>query len=298
MFLLILIGVTAKKIKLVTVDAAGQFSSIVSCFVVPMVMINALQIKRNPDSLKSFWLAVGLAVLFHIIAIVGATFLVNKRDPRYKFERMAMASSNAGFMALPLVEAVMGNEALLYATGFLTVFNLVVWSWSEITVGGRRFHIANLVQPATIGVVIGMALFLLDVALPQATLGKWVGFMASLNTPLAMIILGVFIADINIKNTLTNPRAYWVVLFKNFLFPLLIVGIAALLHIPSWFPEAKNVATTIAISASAPSAVSTVLVAAKYRGDSVYSAQLIALSTLVSIVSIPLLVLVANTILI
>ena len=175
---------------------------------------------------------------------------------------------------------------MFYGSAYLAVFNILNWTHGIYLYTQDRKSLSLkkiLINPGVIGVVIGLALFFARIRLP-GVLYTAVDYMAGLNTPLAMLLLGVFLADVNFSTALKNGRLYLVSFVRLVLVP--VIGIL-LLKLP--FVGAA-VAVAVLIPAACPSATAAALFAAKYDLDAGYASEIVALNTLMSIVTIPLIV--------
>ena len=287
MFLLIVLGFIIKKCKLITKEGSKQLSDILLILVTPCVVIKAYQVDFE------FELASGLLTAFIAATVINAvSILVSKlifgrsRTPRGQIDQYCAAYSNCGFMAIPLLEAVLGAEGVFYGSAYLAVFNILNWTHGIYIYTQDRKSLSHkkiLINPGVIGVVIGLALFFARIRLP-GVLYTAVDYMAGLNTPLAMLLLGVFLADVNFSTALKNGRLYLVSFVRLVLVP--VIGIL-LLKLP--FVGAA-VAVAVLIPAACPSATAAALFAAKYDLDAGYASEIVALNTLMSIVTIPLIV--------
>ena len=196
-------------------------------------------------------------------------------------------------MALPLIQAVYGDEGVFYAVAYVTVFNILYWTqgvylytkdWKQLSVKKA------ILNPGVLGAVIGLSLFFAQITLP-APIGKTVGFMAAVNTPLPMIVLGTYLVNLKIKQTLKNPSLWIVTGLRLIILPILTIFIIKLFNI-----EAIISMPLILASASPVAAVAT-LFAVRYNLDSEYSTQAVSFSTLLSVVTIPLIMMLATMIL-
>ena len=126
-------------------------------------------------------------------------------------------------------------------------------------------------------------MFLTRIKLPYV-LGESVKHIANLNTPLAMIVMGSYLANTDFKKALKNKGVYLVSLLRLVIIPVICVGIARILPIPD------IVAKSLLITAACPTAAVATLLAGKYELDASYSAETVAISTLMSIATIPLVI--------
>ncbi len=287
MFLLIVLGFIIKKCKLITQEGSKQLSDILLIFVTPCVVIKAYQVDFELGLASGLLTAFIAAAVINVVSILVSKLIFGRgHTPRGQIDQYCAAYSNCGFMAIPLLEAVLGAKGVFYGSAYLAVFNVLNWTHGIYlyTQDKKSLSLKKiLINPGVIGVVIGLALFFARIRLP-GVLYTAVDYMSGLNTPLAMLLLGVFLADVNFATALKNGRLYLVSLVRLVLVP--VIGIL-LLKLP--FVGAA-VAVAVIIPAACPSATAAALFAAKYDLDAGYASEIVALNTLMSIVTIPLIV--------
>jgi predicted permease len=295
MFLLMSMGIFSRKKGMFSVETSENCSKILSDIVIPATMIYAFQGNSSAGAKSGFWLAFAMAALYHVITLFMANLMIpGKSGASSDLERVAAVAGNCAFMGFPLVRAALGEGALIYGTAFIAVFNLFIWAWSALLVGGEKPTLKNiLLRPQIISVAIGLILFGFSIKLPDFAL-TCLKYTADLNTPLAMLVLGAFLAEADIKSALKNFRIYRAVFIKNFLSGSIFMLAMTAMQTGRWIPGAHVPLMTCVIISAAPTAVTAVFVSARYGRDSAYAAQLVAASTLFSLFSIALLVFLAS----
>ena len=189
-------------------------------------------------------------------------------------------------MAIPLQKALLGEEGVFYGAAYVAVFNLVLWSYGVLAMSGERKNLSSrklLINPGVIGLAAGLLLFFSGLRLP-AFLEAPVGHLASLNTPLPMLIVGFYLADADLKSALRDRRLLLSMGLRLLAVPLLTLGILYL------FGMRGTLLTSCVIAASAPAAAATTMFATRYEKDTRLSVNLVAMSTLFSMLTMPLVV--------
>lgn len=297
-FILIGIGIIAFKKGIVTIEATNTYSNFLLIFVVPALIINAYQRGMIKEQLVGLGYSFILAVVFHIMAIIVVNLIIKKReDSNYRVERMGAIYSNCGFMAFPVLLAVLGEEGALYGTAFIGIFN--VFSWTNgvaILTGENNINIKKIIfNPGSLGFIIGLMLYLTQLPI-GSVVSQTISYIAAINTPLAMVITGVFLANINIRETLHDFYIYKSVLLRTVFLPLIMIFLIKVTGFENWFDAGKNVAIAHIVACSCPAAASTILLVARNGLNSEHGAKLVAMSTLVSIITIPALTMFINLI--
>lgn len=287
MFVLMFVGFVAFKAKLCTQEGKKELTNILLYIVTPMVIINAYQTEFNAQLVQNLLIAFALAIASHIIGIaVSHIFIRGKGDPDIAIARFAITYSNCGFMALPLISALFGGTGVFYASAYITVFNFLSWTHGYIMMSGvKDKSVLKKVAttPAVIAIVIGLICFFARITLPNA-IGQAVSFLGSMNTPMAMIITGVSLAQSNLKEAFSSAKNYYVVFLINLMVPLCAMAIYIFLPINSELVLINLIAT------ACPTATATLLFATSLQKNETYATQLLTLSNLASIITIPLVI--------
>lgn len=288
MFALIVMGYILTKTGMVSKKGASDMSGILLTLVTPCVLIRTYQTELDLNSVRGLMYAFISSIAIHIIliALSALYFCSVKDEEKRKIDRFSGIYSNCGFMAIPLLHAAFGNSGVFYGSAYLAVFNLLSWSHGiHLYAGkGEKLSVKTMIfNPGIIGTVIALALYFLQIKLPSPLLSV-VNYTADLNTPLAMILLGSFLARTNIISTFKNLQIYAVALFRLILSPAAAIILFKILKID------QSIAIAILISASCPTATLAALFAEKFDMNSSYGSQISAITTLYSIVTIPLMV--------
>lgn len=287
MLILILTGVLCAKTKIIGTEANKDLSKFVLQVINPVVIFMAYQSEYRPELAKNLLITFGLSVLSFIIMIVLAYVLVRRKDKREtEIERFSLIYSNCGFMGIPLVDALFGDEGVFYLTAFITVFNIFVWTHGIILISGEK-NIKNIVKvlrsPTIISIVLGLICFFARIRIPEVP-AQALTFIKEINTPMAMIVSGVTMADTDILKLVKNLRVYLICILRLLVIPIAVVGVLSVFNIDS-----KVMLTIIAASAAPPAAMCT-LHCIRYGKNSVYSSEIFTAGTIFSIVTLPLIV--------
>lgn len=310
MFLMVAVGFLCEKTGIITLEATNVYCRFLLTIVMPATLINAYQQEYLPELMNNFWLAFSLSALFHIISILAASFLIHKKpdapepavddtpvkEPNpYRVERLAVVLSNAGFMGIPLLTATFGKEGVFYGSTYMGIFTVVSWTWGVACINGRKsVHIKKILfNPGVIAFIAGLLLFLLRITLPYQ-IGRAVQYIANLNTPLSMVFLGVYLSRGRILGIAKKFRVYYVSFCRNLALPLLFVLLIYLSGLTGWIPGSKIAVMSILVCASAPTAVSVMMLPANFGYSSKYASQLTCFTTLLSILTLPFIMTVAE----
>ncbi len=285
-FILMMTGALLYKLKILSDDGSAQMTKLLLNVVMPCVIIDAFQTEFNPEILKSLLIATGLSVVLHIIAIVLAALLFHKNTPKNAVNIFGSVYSNCGFMGFPLLTAVFGSEGIFYGSAYFTIFTVLSWTHGVYIYGKKEAELnvkKIILNPGIIGVIIGVSLFLIRIELPYVA-GESIGYISMLNTPLAMLVLGTHMAKIKLKDITDKLNLTLVTLLKLVLVPMAGIFIAR------FFGITGDVTGAVIILAACPTAAVSTLFASRYNCDAVYSTVTVVITTLLSIISLPLLI--------
>lgn len=286
MLIMIVLGFILTKTKLINEQGKAQFSEVLLTIVTPCVIINAFQTDFQTDMAKGLLLAFMSSMIIHAFAIVLGKIIYKNAI----INNFATIYSNCGFMAIPLLQAVLGSKGVFYGASYLAVFNALVWTHGVYlyTKGKEKFSAKKLLlNPGIISVVLGIGLFFLRIRLPYILLEP-IRYMAGLNTPVAMLLLGAFLANVNFKTVFKNPNLYIVSFLRLLVIPIIACFILKLFHL------SETVYMAVIIPAACPIATIVAMFAQRYNEDRGYASQLVAINTVLSIVTIPLVVYISS----
>ncbi len=284
MFVYMAIGGLLFQKGLITKEGSKSLAHLLLYVVLPCVVVKSFCVARTPERtsglLVSFLAALGILLL-----AMAVSHLLFKKNP---IDDFGAAFSNAGFMGFPLVAAVQGSEAIFYAAGFVALLNALQWTYGQSLISGDpsyRSPKAILKNPLVLSLLLGILIFCFEIPVP-AIASDLLAALAALNAPLAMVILGVYLAQTDPKTLFNDPHLYVVAAARLVLIPLLTILVLKLLP-----AEYAAIATTLVIVAAAPIGSNVAVYAQKLGKDYAYAVRGVCLSTLLSAITMPLLML-------
>lgn len=291
MFFIMLLAFICYKIKLVTQEGNQSLSNLLLLVVNPCVILTVYQTDYNPSLIHGLLLAFAAAAVVHILGIVVSTLLIRPDSgPDYGIERYNAIYSNCGFIGIPLIGSVLGDTGVFYLTAYMVVFNLFTWTHGVILME-KKFSFKNLkegfLSPMFIASIAALILYFAQFKIPPVLLDS-MNYVADMNTPLAMMIAGFSVAQADLKKMLCKVRVYFVSAVKLLLLPLITIPVLMIMPLP------EIVSITTLIAAACPSATTGTMLAIRYRQNYTYSSEIFALSTVLSAVTIPVVVMIAE----
>ena len=281
------IGFIGAKKGIIEQGGVSTITEIMLYIVTPCVIIHAFQRDFESQLLRGFLIAFGAALLSHLICIIlGKVFIHNSDDDKNRLFRFGVIFSNCGFMSLPLLDALLGSEGVFYGASYVAVFNLVLWSYGVMIMdrSGKGLSVKKLLlNPGVIPVVVGLIFFFTSFKLPDI-IATPVSYLAALNTPVPMLVIGYNVSRIDLKKAMRDRDEYIMMVLRLLVCPAIVLGIMYLLGVRG------TLLVACAVSASAPVAASSTMFTIKFGGNSELSAETVAVSTLLSIITMTLIV--------
>ncbi|MDF2484147.1 MAG: putative rane protein [Herbinix sp.] len=295
MFLIILVGIFCYRIHLIDKITNKKLSDMVLMLVNPIVILVSYQREFEATLLKGLLISLLLAVITHIFGIVIGYVIIrgNKHKSDLAIERFAVVYSNCGFIGIPMAGGLFGSEGVFYITAYMTIFNLLVWTHGIIIMTDKadlKSIGKALLSPSVIATVVGFLLFVTRIMLPDI-LTNALTYIGNMNTPLAMLVAGITIAQTDLKKLLGKLRIYYISFLKLLFVPIVMLILFRIFDLP------EVVLLTSVLAAACPTAATVNLFSLRYEKNYLYASEIFAVSTILSLITIPLVMYVANLVL-
>lgn len=283
---LILAGYIVIKAGVLSSDSKKVISDLLLYLIVPAMIISSFIREFDPNTLHNLIEAFVLsAILLGGGAIVVLLLTSRMKDDIRHIFRFACIFSNAGYMGIPLIRALFGEESILYASVFLTVFNLLIHSFGYATVNrnatGKEIIHSISHNTCMISVCIGLLIYLVQVPIPEV-LAQPISMVGDMTTPISMILTGMIIAGSNVKRVLSKKQIWSICAIRLLVVPALALGLFRLMGVSGM------VATVVLIQQACPCASITTVFAVQYNHDEDLAAGSVVFSTLLSIITLPI----------
>lgn len=288
LFLLMAFGMAVRWFRIFDGQSMKRMADYVLAVVTPCLIVTSFQRPFDRSALAGVCWSFAAALFAHAAGILLARLAVRDRDEaRMRAMRFAAVFSNAGYMGIPLQYAVLGPEGVFYGSIYIVVFHILCWTYGvwEIRGGFMGDGVAKaLVNPGLAGIAIGLPFFLFSLRLPPV-LAEPVKMTGGLFTPLAMLVLGYHLAGAKFAPALSRSGTYAVLVLRHIVVPAAVL--AALPLVPGMD---RTVSVAAVIPAAAPVGASVTMFSARYGGDAEFATALVAVSTVLSVVTMPLMV--------
>ena len=283
MALLMAVGILLSRKGFLSPQGTKDLGAILLRIIIPCVIVKSYITAYSRERLLELALSAGLALVAFILAM-GIAYLVYGK--RRRIENFAAAFCNAGFIGIPLAQAVIGDEGVFYMAASVALLNLFQWTYGVYIMTDRKDSIRAktiVKNPVVIAIVVGIALFLSRLPVP-GILTSTLGYIAGMNTPVAMILMGTYMAKLPWRKLL-DKRAYGCVLLRLVVIPAVVLAVFWALPISN-----QNVALAAYLAAATPVGANICVFAQQYDCDYEFSVVTVCLSTVLSIVTVPLMV--------
>lgn len=290
LFVIMFMGYAVVKAGLMKSSESKSVSVILVYLVIPCVIIKAFQVDYTPDVQKGLFLAIAAAVAVHILFLL-ITVPLKKIFQMDVIEQATSIYSNAGILVIPLVQELLGQDYVIYSSAYIAVQLILLWTqgknmlceeekleWKKI------FLNVNIIS-----IIAGIVLFLFRIKLP-AGVQDVLGMMNNMIGPLGMLLAGMAIAEVPLKSIFTKKRNYLSVALRLLLYPALGLFLMKAIQIVVNLENSSQTLLTVYLACVTPACASVTSMAQLYDKDAAYASSLYVLTTLLSIVTMPVMV--------
>ena len=290
MAIFMMIGWLLYKKGKITKEGSASLAQLLINVIIPATMINSFAVEKTPEKMKEFWICLFLSLGIQLIALLIARIIFAKKP----IPQFAAAFSNAGFIGIPLIQACFGDHAVFYLVWLLIILNVFQWTYGSMLIlesvpergAEERPSLQSLLlSPIIIAAVLGAVVFVTGAGgrLPSLISGT-IGSLSQLNGPIAMIVLGVYLAQSDLLHALTDRT-------------LLITCAVRLIVIPAVFavflgfiPVNPEIRMALYIAGAAPAGANVAVYSQLYHADYASACRIVTLSTILSIVVLPVMI--------
>lgn len=281
MFLLMCIGFLCTKTKLISKDSTKTLSNILLYVSAPASIISSYIMTYDSQKIKLILYSFLLAIFLHLLYILFVS-LLHLDNPVFK---CAAVIPNVGFMGIPIISSVLGEYAIYLLSPFIVINDLFIWIYcGSIMSENEKLNIKEMIfNPAAISIVIGFIILFTNITVPEIIINVF-DSVKGLNTPLAMLLLGSYLANVNYSDAIKDIKKIILpIVLKTLLFP-----IAVLVFLRVFTNINFDLRVIMMIAASSPTAFCVAIFAEKYNNNFKIATETVCLSTLASLISIPL----------
>ena len=286
LFVYMMIGYVACKKEYFDQEFGKKLSWLVVNVANPMLAISAVVNNEEQIAKKDFYVTVLLAICFYAFFLILAQILprlIGVQNSDIGVYKMMTTFNNIGFMGFPVIDAAYGNGALIYAVPFSIMFNILCYTWGIQTLcgGGEKGNWKRIINIGTISGIISIVLFFMQIPVPKMICSLSAG-LSNLTGPLSMLVIGISIAAMELKDLFTDVK-----LLKFALIKLLAVPVAAMLLVCQVIDN-RVICEVFLVMMATPAASMCAMLSQQYGGDYELAAKGVALTTILSVVTMPI----------
>lgn len=293
LFIIIFVGYFIYKAKIVDDNFTKKFTKLVLDVTLPAMVLASVLTLEERQELYDVITAIAVAAALFFVVLPGIGFFLAKLI-RAKKEQIGLytfmnAYSNVGFMGFPVIEGLCGSVGLFYAAIFNLIFNLStytlgIWMMNKGREDAEKFNVKRLLSPGVLLSALSIVIYFLDIKFPTV-ITETIESIGSITSPAAMLLIGCSLAKMDIKSVFTEVRIYPWTIIKQLIIPLLL-----------WFPLTMIIKNELVLNVTyvliaMPVANSAVLFATNYGGDSELAAKTTFITTLISLITVPICIL-------
>ena len=290
LFLMIFMGYLIVKTGLVRDDDSKVLSKIILYLIVPCVIINAFQVDYTTDTVKGLLIAFAASVMTQVILLVVIS-VAGKLLHLNEVEASSVYYSNSGNLIVPIVTFILGQEWVLYGCVFMSVQLVFLWTHCKKIISREASYdwkkiILNINM---ISIFIGVILFFTKIRLPEI-IGNTLASVGTMIGPASMIVTGMLFAGMNLKQIFANKRVYFITFLRLIAVPLIALVLIKLSNLASFSADGNKIMLIVFLAIITPSASTVTQMCQVYGNDSRYASAINVMTTLLSIITMPVMV--------
>ena len=310
LMLIIAVGFLCRKVGIINDVSSKNLSRLVLMVGQPAMLIYSMSnAEYNAENVNIAWTMLWLGFVYHGVLAVLGYFLAlpyKKNIDEEKISEFSFMFANCAFIGFPIFEALLGPTGLFMASFLVFSFNVLLWTWGLAIFGRKRSDIKLNIKKilfnfGSIPCVIGFVLYLLKnpaigFELPEF-LTKALGYLTNICTPISVMIIGALIATQSPKRIFCSWKLYYFNIVKLFVLPILVCLISKVILILVPVDGLYMYAVFATAAAALPSAAAVTMMSETHGLDSGYSSVIVGTTSLMSVLSLPLTLMLAECIL-
>ncbi len=287
LFIIMAAGFAAAKLKIIGEVTRKSLSSFIINITLPAVILMSSQIEFTQEKItNSFWL-LGMSVVIFAVSIILAALLYRKAGhEKETVLKFATVFSNSAYMGFPVLDALMGAEGIFYGAVFLIPFNIFVWTYGVLIFkkhNSLKQMLKDIMSPSIIAMLIAFVFIGFKIVIPYP-LDRGLDLIGGLTTPLSMVVIGATLASADFRDIVSDKWIYVVSAVRLLVLPAVSYGLFF------WMSPPEMSIRILVLLVGMPCAAATTIFAQQYGGNAKLASGIVSFSTLLSILTIPLLI--------
>ena len=288
MFVLMAIGFVAYRKQILSNQGTKDIGKLLLNVAIPMIVISNFCVEKTAEKTAELFESALLSFLCMALSVAFAYLAYHKKD---RIAEFSAAFSNAGFIGIPLVQAIFGSGAVFYISVMIVLINVLQWTYGVYTITDDKSVMdfkKIMKNPLILSVGIGIVIYFLNIRLPKIAMDI-ISSISAINTPLAMIVSGVYLAQSDLLNAMRKKDAWLLSLSRLIMIPLIMMLVFRFLPFGS-----TAMKLSILLAGACPVGSNVAVFAQQYDKDYRKGVEYVCVSTLLSILALPLVIFVAN----
>lgn len=288
MFVLMAIGFVAYRKQILSNQGTKDIGKLLLNVAIPMIVISNFCVEKSAEKTAELFESALLSFLCMALSVAFAYLVYHKKD---RIAEFSAAFSNAGFIGIPLVQAIFGSGAVFYISVMIVLINVLQWTYGVYTITDDKSVMdfkKIMKNPLILSVGIGIVIYFLNIRLPKIAMDI-ISSISAINTPLAMIVSGVYLAQSDLLNAMRKKDAWLLSLSRLIVIPLIVMLVFRFLPFGS-----TAMKLSILLAGACPVGSNVAVFAQQYDKDYRKGVEYVCVSTLLSILALPLVIFVAN----
>lgn len=291
LFVIMIVGAVAGKTGVIADGASKKLSELLLYVTSPFMVLSSFFFEYSQEKMRNGLLVLLYGSGFFLFSILVSSLLYRKYDSNVKtILRFTAVFPNCGFMGLPMMKALYGAEGVFLGSFYVVAFNLFVWTFGFAMFSGIKGKGGfwgsmkkALLNPSLVAVYAGVIIYIFQIPIPGFIVDA-VNYVGDMTLPLSMLIIGALISTVKMSSILNDLKVYYASAVRLLILPLTAYGIFCLMGIP------KMVMSVVVTAVAMPIAANTTIFAEMFDKDSVFASKTVTLSTILSIITTPLIV--------
>ena len=278
-----LCGFIFAKIFNVNENERKFLSKLLMYFINPTMVLNSFNREFDSQKLALLGIVVVLSLIIHLMMIMLGIFTCKQ-----KIDRLAIAFTNCGFIGIPLIRGVFGDEGVIFLMGYLAIFNILVWTYGYHQLSGTSKFIKVITNPNIIAVALGVIIFCMPFTLPEV-IARPLSLVADTNTAISMVLVGVLIADFHPSESKeVLPRLAKMTLLRLVVCSIINIAILFVAYkLIGSMDGARMIIFVVLICSMCPVATSIPSLACLFDQDAAYASLTVSITSILCIITLP-----------
>ena len=288
---LIAVGyISVRKGSLSTSFIKDASKLVINVFMSATIVVSCISIDSsmsNAEVINALWVMTAVLVLCFVIGAAACLITPMEKALKPVYE-ILISMPNTMFIALPVLQQLYGAQAVFYCALSSLPLDILLYTYGVMRLSkGGGVNLKDIISAPLIASIIGVALFFMKIKLPGIA-EDILGILSGATMPMSMIVVGGSLGTVSVANAFGDKRLYIMSFVRLIISPLIVLFLCRLMG-----ADAMLTAAAVIIAAS-PSAVSVSVLSIQYGRDGVFASEGVLVSTMLSMLTIPMVIWVMN----